>query len=72
MLKCLLVANYVDVIAGHLIHDLPKVSSNKLLCHIIDYTQILNEPAHTSGSKIRQMRGYLYKDHCSKHMLFRS
>ena len=31
--------------------DLSEVSSNKLLYHIIGYTQVVNEARHISGSE---------------------
>ena len=42
ILKCLLRANCVDVTVEDLNYDLRKVSSNKLLYHMIGHTQVLN------------------------------
>ena len=44
ILQYLLLANYVDVIAGDLNHDFSNVSLNKLLELKIGYTQLKNEP----------------------------
>ena len=56
MLEYLLEVKSIDVIAGNVNYDLSKVSSNKLLGHIIGYTQVVNEPRHTSGSHCRKMK----------------
>ena len=52
MLEYLLEVKSIDVIAGNVNYDLSKVSSNKLLGHIIGYTQVVNEPRHTSGPQL--------------------
>ena len=44
ILQYLLLANYVDVIAGDLNHDFSNVSLNKLLELKIGYTKLKNEP----------------------------
>ena len=51
MLESLLVENSVDVIAGGFNYDIPKVSSNKLLKHMIGYIEVVNEPTHVSRSQ---------------------
>ena len=80
MLEYLLVANSIDTITGVFNYDRLKVSLNKLLDHMIGYTQVANEPTYTSGSQIDyvymksallEAKGHCsYKDHCSKHILF--
>ena len=59
LVKCwvfiLLVANSVDVIVGYFKYDLWKVSSNKLLDHMIGYTQVVHEETQISRSQIDQV-----------------
>ena len=53
MLQNLLPTNYVDIVAGDFNFDLLKVSENNLLLnHFIKHAQIVNKPAHISGSLI--------------------
>ena len=52
MLEYLLEANSVDVIAEDFNYHLSKVSSNKLLDHVIEYTQFVYQPTHISGAQI--------------------
>ena len=53
MLEYLLEANSVDVTSRDFNYDLSKVTSNKLLDHMIGYTQAYAyESTHTSGSQI--------------------
>ena len=54
-MEYLLESNSVDVIVGDVNCDLLKVKSNKLLDHIIEYTQVVNEPTHISGFPIDQV-----------------
>ena len=56
ILENLLVENSVDIIAGGFIYDLSKLSSNKLLNHMIGYTEFVNKPTHISGSQ----KAYVY------------
>ena len=52
ILEYLLVLNSVDVIVGDFNYDLSKVSTNKILDHLRDCAQVVNEPTHISGSLI--------------------
>ena len=52
ILEYLLVANSVYVITGGFNYHISKVSSNKLLDHMIGYTQVVNKTTHVSGSQI--------------------
>ena len=52
MSEWLLVANCVDIIPGDLYYDLANVSPNKLLKHMVGYTQVASEQTYLSGSQI--------------------
>ena len=79
ILENLLAENSLDIIAGGFIYDLSKLSSNKLLNHMIGYTESVNKPTNISGSQKAYVyssskecfaRGVSYKGHCSKHIPF--
>ena len=52
ILEYLLISNLVAVIVGNLNFDLSKVSTNKILDHLKDYAQVVNEPTHIARSLI--------------------
>ena len=51
MLEYLLVTNCIDIIPGDLYYDLANISPNKLLKHIIGYTQVAKEQTYLSWSQ---------------------
>ena len=53
MLVYLPTTNSIDFILGDFKYDLSKASSNKPINHMIEYTQVVNEPTHISESKNR-------------------
>ena len=69
MLEYQLVANSGDVIAGDFNYGLLKVSSNKLLDHMIGCTQIINEPNRSCLYKDCFVRGVSYQVHCLTYIL---
>ena len=52
ILEFLLISNPVNVIVGDFNYDRSKVSTNKIVDHLKDYAQVVNEPMHISGSLI--------------------
>ena len=67
ILEYLLVSNSVDVIVGNFNYDLSKVSTNKILDHLKDYAQVVNEATHISWSLIDHVcvKNTLLKDFLS-------
>ena len=63
ILEYLLVSNSVDVIVGNFNYDLSKVSRNKILDHLKDYAQVVNEATHISEISNRSC---LYKEYIIK------
>ena len=50
MLQYLLATHSINIIAGYFNYDLLKVSQNKFLDISTDHVQMVNKPAHISGS----------------------